>query len=301
MAIQRIDLPEYFKDNQLYLSDNLELMKSLPDKSIDLTYIDPPYFSQRNYSTKSKADPDIKRSFTDTFDNLTEFLQFLHIRLVEIKRLTKPTGSVYVHVDWHCSHYVKVMMDNIFGYDNFINNIVWCYSGGASSRDAFATKHDDILSYAIERGKHTFNFNEVSIPYATGTTVLKDEKTGQNYYIKSGTRYYIERNGKILEDWWIDVMNMNHNPLDERYDYPTEKPQPLLERIIKVASNKGDTVADFFAGSGVTAAAAQKLERRWITCDISEDSINLVKARLLGNKSIKEKSYQLPIKAMFET
>ncbi len=96
-------------------------------------------------------------------------------------------------------------------------------------------------------------------------------------------------------------MNMNHNPLDERHDYPTEKPQPLLERIIKVSSNKGDTVADFFAGSGVTAAAAQKLERRWITCDISEDSINLIKARLLGNKSVKEKSYQLPIKAMFET
>ena len=301
MTIQKIELPDYFKDNQLYLCDNLELLKSLPSESIDLTYIDPPYFSQRNYSTKSKVDKDVKRSFTDTFDNLTDFLQFLYIRLVEIKRITKPTGSVYVHVDWHCSHYVKVMMDSIFGYDNFINHIIWAYTGGASSRDAFATKHDDILSYAIERGKHTFNFNEVSIPYAAGTTVLKDEKTGQNYYIKSGIRYYIERNGKILEDWWIDIMNMNHNPLDERHNYPTEKPQSLLERIIKVASNKGDTVADFFAGSGVTAAAAQKLERKWITCDISEDSINLIKARLLGNKSIKEKSYQLPIKAMFET
>jgi len=300
MSIIKIELPEFLKNIQLYLGDNLELMKSLPDKSIDLTYIDPPYFSQRNYSTKSKVD-NITRSFTDTFDNLTEFLKFLHIRLVEIKRLTKLTGSVYIHLDWHCSHYVKVMLDDIFGYDNFINNIVWCYTGGASSRDAFATKHDDILSYAIERGKHTFNFNEVSVPYASGTTVLKDEKTNKNYYVKSGVRYYIEREGKIQEDWFIDIMNMNHNPLDERHSYPTEKPQPLLERIIKVSSNKGDTVADFFGGSGTTAAAAQKLERNCIICDKSEDSINLIKARLLGNKSIKEKSYQLPIKAMFET
>lgn len=300
MTIQRIELPEYFKDNQLYLGDNLEVLKSLPNNSIDLTYIDPPYFSQRNYSTKSKVDSNITRSFTDTFNNLTEFLQFLHHRLIEIKRVTKPNGSVYVHVDWHCSHYVKVMMDNIFGYDNFINNIIWCYTGGASSRDAFATKHDDILSYAVERGKHTFNFNEVSVPYAAGTEVLIDELSGKKYYLKSGTRYYIERNGKILEDWWCDIQNMNHNPLNERHDYPTEKPQPLLERIIKVSSNPGDTVADFFGGSGTTAAAAQKLGRKWITCDLSEDSINLIKARLLGNTSIKEKSYQLPIDAYIQ-
>lgn len=296
MTIQRIELPEYFKENQLYLADNLELLKSLPDKSINLTYIDPPYFSQKNYSTTSKVD-NVTRSFTDIFEDLTEFLQFLHVRLIEIKRVTKSTGSVYVHVDWHCSHYVKVMMDNLFGYDNFINNIVWCYTGGASSRDAFATKHDDILSYAIKRGNHVFNFNEVSVPYKPGTKVQIDEETGKKYYTKSGTRYYIERDGKILEDWWTDIMNMNHNPINERHNYPTEKPQPLLERIIKVSSNVGDTVLDCFGGSGTTAAASQKLNRKWITCDISKDSIELIKTRLLGNISIKEKSYQLPMDA----
>lgn len=303
MTITQIKLPEYFKDNYLYLvDDNLELLRSriIPDNSIDLIYIDPQYYSKRNYKTKSKVDEGVTRSFTDTFESLEDYLKFIHIRLVEMKRVLKQTGSIYVHVDWHVSHYIKVIMDNIFGYDNFINNIVWCYSGGSSSRDAFATKHDDILSYAIEKGKHTFNYNEVSVPYSLGTEVLIDEKTGKKYYIKSGTRYYIEREGKILEDWWIDIMNLNHNPLNERHEYPTEKPQPLLERIIKVASNPGDTVADFFGGSGTTAAAAQKLERKWITCDISEDSTNLIKARLLGNKSIKEKSFQLPIDAYFK-
>ena len=298
MSIQRIELPDYFKYNQLYLvTDNLELMKSpllISSESIDLIYCDPPFYSQKNYTTKSKID-DIIRSFTDTFTDLTEYLHFLHVRLIEMKKLLKPNGSIYIHLDWHSSHYVKVMTDNIFGYDNFINNIVWCYTGGASSRDAFATKHDDILSYAMKRGDHTFNYNEVSVPYKPGTEVLIDEKTGKKYYLKSGIRYYIERNGKILEDWWCDIQNMNHNPLNERHDYPTEKPQPLLERIIKVSSNPGDTVADFFGGSGTTAAAAQKLGRKWIICDKSEDSVNLIKARLLGNTSIKEKSYQLPI------
>lgn len=178
MSIQKIELPEYFKNNQLYLGENMEVMKSLSSESIDLIYNDPPYFSQRNYLTKSKAD-NITRSFTDTFTDLTEYLHFLHTRLVEMKRLLKPMGSIYIHLDWHSSHYVKVMLDNLFGYDNFINNIVWCYTGGASSRDAFATKHDDILSYAVERGKHTFNFNEVSIPYAAGTEVLIDELSGK--------------------------------------------------------------------------------------------------------------------------
>lgn len=295
MSIERIELPEHLSNNQLYLvTDNIELLKTLQDSSIDLTYIDPPYYSQKNYSTKSKVD-NIKRSFTDTFTNLTEYLQILHEKLVEIKRITKPTGSVYVHVDWHCSHYVKVMMDNIFGYDNFLNNIVWCYTGGSSSTDAFATKHDDILSYAMKRGNHIFNGNEVSVPYAPGTTLILDKELNKKYYIKSGVRYYVERNGKILEDWWTDIMNINHNPINERHDYPTEKPQPLLERIIKVSSNIGDTVLDCYAGSGVTAAAAQKLGRKWIVCDKSPQSVDLIKARLLGNKSVKEKSYQLPL------
>ena len=302
MSIQKIELPEYFKDNYLYyVTDNLELMKSLPSESIDLIYGDPPYYSQRNYSTKSKADTDIKRSFNDTYENLTDYLNFLHIRLVEMKRLLKPTGSIYVHLDWHASHYVKVMLDNLFGYDNFINNIVWCYTGGGSGKKCFAKKHDDILLYS-KSPIYTFNYNEVSVPYKPGTEVLIDEKTQKRYYLKSGTRYYIERSGKILEDWWTcdDIPNLNHNKLEDRHDYPTEKPWQLLERCIKASSNKGDIVADFFGGSGTTAAVAQRLGRKWLTCDKSEDSINLIKARLLGNTSIKEKSYQLPIEAMFD-
>ena len=297
MTITQIELPKFFENIKLYyVTDNLELMKFLPSESIDLMYNDPPFFSQRNYMTKSKIDTNIKRSFTDTFTDLTEYLNFLHVRLVEMKRLLKPNGSIYIHLDWHSSHYVKVMMDNIFGYDNFINNIVWCYTGGGSGKRGFAKKHDDILLYAKSEN-YTFNYNDVSIPYAKGTEVLIDEQTKKKYYLKSGIRYYIERSGKILEDWWTcdDIPNLNHNKLEDRHNYPTEKPRQLLERIIKASSNQGDTVADFFGGSGVTAAVSKKLERKCIICDKSEDSINLIKARLLGNTSIKEKSYQLPI------
>ena len=297
MPIKKIKLPEYFKDNQLYLGDNLEVMKTLPDSSIDLIYSDPQYFSQRNYSKISKVD-NVKMSFTDTFESLNDYLKFLYVRLIEMKRLLKPTGSIYIHVDWHVSHYIKVMMDSpeLFGYDNFINNIVWNYTGGGSGKNKFATKHDDILLYA-KSDKYTFNYNDVSVPYNKGTEVLIDEKIQKKYYIKSGTRYYIEREGKILEDWWTcnDIPNLNHNKLEDRHDYPTEKPWQLLERCIKASSNPGDTVADFFAGSGVTAYTAQKLGRKWISCDISEQSINLVKARLLGNTSINEKGMQLPL------
>lgn len=299
MTITQIELLKFLENIKLYhVTDNLELMKSLPSESIDLIYNDPPFFSQRNYITKSKVDTDIKRSFTDTFINLTEYLKFLHVRFVEMKRLLKPNGSIYVHLDWHSSHYTKVMMDSIFGYDNFINNIVWNYTGGGSGKRCFAKKHDDILLYAKSEN-YTFNYNDVSIPYAKGTEVLIDDQTKKKYYLKSGIRYYIERSGKILEDWWTcdDIPNLNHNKLSDRYNYPTEKPWQLLERCILASSNKGNTVADFFGGSGVTAAVSQKLERKCIICDKSIDSINLIKARLLGNKSINEKSYQLPFDA----
>ena len=292
MSITKIELPEYFKDNQLYLGDNLELMKSIPDNSIDLIYGDPPYFSQRNYSTISKSD-NIKRSFTDTFETLAEYLTFIQIRLIEMNRILKLSGSIYIHLDYHSVHYVKVMLDSLFGYENFINEIIWCYSGGGSTKKAFARKHDNILLYS-KSSEYTFNYNDAAIPYKPGTEILIDEK-GKTYYLKSGTRYYIERQGKTLEDYWIDVPNMLHNKLKERHDYPTEKPEQLLERIIKASSNPGDIVADFFGGSGVTAAVAQRLNRKWITCDISSDSVNLIKARLLGNNSTREKSYQLPI------
>jgi len=294
MTIKRIELPEYFKDNYLYLGDNLELMKQLPSESIDLIYGDPPYFSQRNYSTTSKTD-NVKRTFTDTFKTLTEYLQFLQIRLVEMKRLLKPTGSIYIHVDWHASHYIKVMMDSIFGYDNFINDIIWTYTGGGSCKKAFARKHDNILLYS-KTENYTFNANEVTIPPKPGTEFIKD-KEGKTYYTKGGTRYYVERDGKLLEDYWNDIPNLNHNKLSERHQYPTEKPEKLLERCIKASSNMNDVVADFFGGSGVTSCVSQRLNRKWITCDMSEDSTNLIKSRLLGNVSIKENKYQLPIDA----
>ncbi len=300
MSIEKIELPHYFKDNYLYLvTDNLELMKFLPSNSIDLIYADPPFYSQRNYSTESKADSNIKRCFTDTYTNLTEYLNFLHIRLVEMKRLLKSSGTIYVHLDWHANHYVKVILDTLFGYDNFINNIVWCYKGGGYSKKGFAKKHDDILLYS-KSDKYTFNYNDISVPYQPGTEILIDEQTNKRYYTKSGIRYYVDREGKLLEDWWDDIPNMLHNKLEDRHDYPTEKPWQLLERCIKASSNRGDIVADFFGGSGTTAAVAQRFNRKWITCDKSIDSINLIKARLLGNTSIKEKSYQLPIGAMFD-
>ena len=284
VTIERIELPKGI-NGELYFGDNLEVVRSIKTASIDLGYLDPPFFSGRDYTMKSKVDKDEVRQFEDTFKTINDYLKFLYPRLVQIRRVLKPTGTIYIHADWHAIFEIKCyIMDRIFGRNNFINHIVWCYSGGGCGTRKFAAKHDDILSYSIT-DKYTFNADEVREPFAESSSGQTVHRKGKEY------QYELNELGRIPNDWWIDIPSFRGNA-SELVDYPTQKPEPLLERIIKASSNKGDVVMDLFGGSGTTAAVCKRLGRRFITCDKSEDAINVIKARLLGNKSIYDKGYQ---------
>ncbi len=292
MLIKKIELPSHL-NGQLYLCDNLELMKSLPSNSIELIYMDSPFFSGRKYTAESKVDTGEVRTFDDTFHgDLNEFLKYLYIRIAEMRRLLVPTGSIYVHMDWHAIFEVKVLiMNKLFGYDKFRNHIVWCYKGNSTGTKYFARKHDDILFYS-KSDKYTFNIDDVRIPYTDeidGSTAVRGDK-----------KYEWKPNplGKVPEDYWEIPFLMGGSK--EYLDYPTQKPEPLLERIIKASSNAGDTVADFFGGSGTTAAVSQRLGRKWITCDKSEKSIEVIRARLLGSKSTHDKWHQPDVESLWE-
>jgi DNA modification methylase len=292
----RIDLPVQkiqkisfgFKElqpNSLYWGDNLHIMRNLPSESIDLIYIDPPFFSGREYNAVWGDNNEI-RSFSDVWKGgIPNYLKWLNIRLIEMRRLLKKTGSIYVHCDWHAGHYIKVEMDKIFGYNNFINEIVWHYNTGGASKTRFSSKHDTIFFYS-KTPKYTFNAKEISEPYREGKTshfTNTDEK-GRKYRIRISAgieyKYYLDE-GRIPHDVWdVDTVNA---VAKERLGYPTQKPEALLEKIIKVSSNEGDVVADFFCGGGTTPVVAQRLNRRWIGCDQSRIAVEVTKARLSGN------------------
>jgi DNA modification methylase len=261
--------------NRLFFGDNLHIMRQLPSKSIDLIYIDPPFFSGRNYNVIF-GDKNEVRSFSDIWEGgMPGYLVWLNTRLFEMKRLLKDTGSIYVHLDWHASHYVKVEMDKIFGSDNFLNEILWLYTKPSTSKAKhFPRASDTILFYARNKGSHKFDADAVRVPY--------DEKTRANYKrgLKgSGTLYdgsikhdeeILDERGKIPPNWWeFAICGRFPRGSPNNIGYPTQKPEKLLERFIKTSSNEGDVVADFFIGGGSTAAVAQRLNRRWIACDQS--------------------------------
>jgi len=278
--------------NRLFWGDNLHVMRQLPSESIDLIYIDPPFFSGRNYNVIF-GDQNELRSFSDIWEGgMPGYLIWLNARLYEMKRLLKKTGSVYVHCDWHASHYIKVEMDKIFGASNFVNEIAWYYSQGGKSKQHFARKHDVLFWYA-KTNAFVFNADRVRMPF----TPHKQSKSGKNYggrmgvdengreYVeKWGTgkkklyRYYLDE-GKVPEDVWTDIQSIQADA-NERIGYPTQKPEPLLERVIKASSPDAGTVADFFCGGGTTAAVAQRLGRRWITCDQSRVAVAITADRL---------------------
>lgn len=276
-------------ENKLIWGDNLAVMRSLPSESIDLIYIDPPFFSGRNYNCIF-GDDDEKRTFRDIWDGgLPTYLAWLNARLWEMKRLLKPTGSLFVHLDWHACHYVKCELDKIFGYDNFRNEIIWNYKGTTNSPHSFAKKHDSIYLYSLSK-TYNFNADDLRIPYEDENKFKQDENgkwfqrwnKNRNYYPKQilteDGKYKIL--GKYQYDVWNDIPSMATSHGKERIGYPTQKPEALMERIIKSCSNKGDIVADFFSGGGTTAAVAEKLSRRWIACDVSRIAVSVARDRL---------------------
>ncbi len=269
-------------ENKLIWGDNLAVMRSLPSESIDLIYIDPPFFSGRDYNCIFGDDDEV-RSFKDIWDGgLPTYLAWLNARLWEIKRLLKPTGSLFLHLDWHAVHYVKCELDKIFGYNHFLNEIAWCYAGGGISKKNLPRKHDTILWY--KKGDLCFYDPPLRMYSQTGSGRHSD-----------GSKYCLETDKTPHNDWWTDIPILNTQS-KERIGYPTQKSELLLERIINMASQKGDIIADFFSGGGTTITVAEKLGRKWIGVDISRIAVSIARDRLLsiyekdtGIKPLKDK------------
>ena len=285
--------------NRLFWGDNLHVMRQLPSESIDLIYIDPPFFSGRNYNVIF-GDKNELRSFSDIWEGgMPGYLIWLNARLFEMKRLLKKTGSILVHCDWHASHYIKVEMDKIFGNESFLNEIVWTYTSGGVGRRWFGRKHDILLLYSKEIRSNFF-----SLPVEKSYTKTLPEphtKSGQDLGVyrddicelckigRPGQKYRLVS----MRDVWTDLRGLFRNDA-EIIGYPTQKPERLLERVITSCSPEGGVVADFFCGGGTTSAVAQRLGRRWITCDQSRVAVAVTADRLTRQVGQTGKVFPVP-------
>lgn len=247
----------------------LDFLRSLPDGSVDMVYTDPPFGTgDTQKMARKKAGKIVSNiEYSDRFEN---YLNFLEPHLVQLHRVLKETGTMYLHLDWRWVHYAKVKCDEIFGYDNFLNEIVWSYNFGGRGKDRFPQKHDTILVYAKELGRHTFNWDDIDrIPYAAP----------ELQYV-GRTREEAEKRiaeGQVPTDVWS--MSIVGTASKERIGYPNQKPIKLIRRAIVASSNPGDIVIDPFVGSGSTADAALSSGRRFIVNDLSDDAINTMKKR----------------------
>jgi site-specific DNA-methyltransferase (adenine-specific) len=300
--------------NLLYYGDNLPVLREhLKDESVDLVYLDPPFNSNKDYNVLlaehgKKATAQIK-AFEDTWtwdeaaalalwetidktggsvaqallafeklvpeSDMLAYLAMMAPRLVELRRVLKPTGSIFLHCDPTAGHYVKVLMDAVFEPQNFRNEIVWCYHGpGSPGVRQFLRKHDTIFWYSMGE-KWTFNADAVRVEHSAKTKAnYKEGLLGSGF---EGAPHLIHEKGKVPEDWWI----MAIAPRGKEYlGYPTQKPLALLDRIIRAASNEGETILDPFCGCGTAMDAAQRLKRRWVGIDITHLAIGLIKHRL---------------------
>jgi DNA modification methylase len=254
--------------NKLYCGDNLEILATIPKNSIDLIYIDPPFFSNRNYEIIWGDEAEI-RSFEDRWEGgINVYVDWMRDRIMELYRVLKPTGSFYLHCDWHASHYLKIMCDEIFGYHNLQNEIVWCYKTGGATKRRFGRKHDTIFFYT-KTSKYIFN------PQKEKSYMMHEYGFKKSDFQKDDKGQY---SWVIAKDWWeIPAIG---SATKERLGYPTQKPEALLERIVNASSNEGNIVLDAFCGCGTALAVAHQLDRHWIGIDISPSAIALIKNRL---------------------
>ncbi len=243
----------------LFRGDNLKLIASLEPGLIDFVYIDPPFFSRADYG-----------NYNDRWDSLGEYLDFLRPRLEGIKPLIKDSGLLAVHLDWHAVHYVKLMLDEIFSYDNFVNELIWAYKSGGASGRSFARKHDSILLYC--KTKNYFFSPQKEKSY---------NREGRAYRFK-GVEEFCDEGGWYTLVNRRDVFNIDMvgRSSAERTGYATQKPEALLELLIRSCCPEGGLVADFFAGSGTSGVAAAKNGRDFILCDEQEEAVNIIKKRL---------------------
>ena len=294
--------PLNVENRSLFHADNLDVLRGINSNSIHLIATDPPFNKNRDFhatpdSLASGAsfqdrwswEDDVQQAWvdqiTDDFPKLMEAIEsaryahsdgmgaymcFMAVRLLEMRRVLREDGSIYLHCDPTASHYLKAIMDAIFGYKNFRNEIVWCYTGPGNTKRWFPRKHDTILSYSKGKGA-VFNADAVRVPYVK----LETGKTSGIFK----TAATLSKRGKVVEDWWANFSTVGRIAR-ERTGYPTQKPLALYERIIKASSNEGDSVLDPFCGCATTLVAAERLGRQWIGIDIWDKAHETVIRRL---------------------
>jgi site-specific DNA-methyltransferase (adenine-specific) len=267
------------KKNSINLADNLDFLREVPNAAVDLIYIDPPFNTGTQQSiTRLKTVRDEggdrtgfggnryrteRQGSTSYLDAFEDYMAFIAPRIDEARRVLADNGSIFLHVDQHESHYCKVLLDRVFGRKSFINEIIWSYDYGGRSKKKWPTKHDTIFWYAIDPANYTFNANAIDrIPYMAPGLVGKEKAA----------------RGKVPTDvWWQTIVPTNGK---ERTGYPTQKPLAILERIVKVHSNPGDMVMDFFAGSGTTGVAAARNDRLFVLVDSNSEAVQVAAKRL---------------------
>ncbi|RKU19927.1 hypothetical protein C6501_00925 [Candidatus Poribacteria bacterium] len=317
--------------NKLHFGDNLEILQKMDDESVDLICTDPPINTRRNYNIffpdsansiwtwdkaaeDTRVDIEIKAANSKTYKTLNEclrgydimlrnsdsamraYLAFMGPRLAEMHRILSKTGSIFLHCDPSASHYLKCMMDAIFGAENFKNEIVWGYKGPSHEKRWFPRRHDIILFYGKSKDSY-FNPDEARVPFTrriTGTgknSLLKGSRTLDK--VIALEEAYSDQ-GKLIEDYWTDIYGGENMLKLERLDYPNQKPRRLYERIIKASSNEGDLVLDPFCGGGTTLDAAQALKRYWIGIDITILALDPIEYRLKDRYGLKpSKDYKI--------
>jgi len=280
--------------NKLIWGDNLLVMSSLLEKfagKIDLIYIDPPFATGADFSFTAQigesGEQVVKESsvieekaYRDTWGRgFDSYLTMIYERLVLMRELLSESGSIYVHCDWRVNSFLRLALDEIFGKQHLINEIIWCYTGpGSPNMKQFNRKHDTIFWFS-KNNQWVFNKDNVRVPYKDPNQTLRKAFDSGQGMDEEQTEKYRER-GKVPETWWEDIAVAVRSA--QNLGYPTQKPEALLERIIKASSNEGDLVADFFCGSGTTAAVAEKLGRRWIACDLGRYAVHTTRKRMLG-------------------
>ena len=268
--------------NQLYFGDNLKHLKSIPDASVQLIYIDPPFNTGRTQSRGTSATKRVESggrvgfkgqnyeiiretvlSYDDAF---SDYWSFLEPRLEEAWRILQQSGTLYLHLDYREAHYAKVLLDALFGRDSFLNEIIWAYDYGGKAKNKWPAKHDTILVYVKDPKNYYFDNTSVDREPYMAPGLVTEEKVAL---------------GKLPTDvWWHTIVSPTGK---EKTGYPTQKPEGILRRIIQASSKPGDVVLDFFGGSGTTGAVAAALGRQFILMDQNPESIEVITKRLKKN------------------
>ena len=301
-----------FADKTIWTGDNLDILRGINSECVDLIYLDPPFNSNRAYEApvgSAAAGAAFKDSWTLTDldeawlgliadqqpaiyqllmaarlthgKGMQAYLCMMAVRLLEMRRVLKPAGSLYLHCDPTAGAYLRALLDAVFGQANFRNELVWCYTGPSNTRRWFPRKHDTVLFY-VKSNEATFDRDAVRVPYKSLNiqhAVASPEQGGIGGKLTPDTVESYRAQGKVVEDWWPDISPVGRLR-QERTGYPTQKPLALLERIIAASSNPGDVILDPFAGCATACVAAEKLSRQWVGIDLSAKAVELVNIRL---------------------